>query len=65
MLAFQRIEAWEREQIDIATHFAGGSIFRNDPKRAKQPQARSEGIEAEISAALERREELEQRSRAL
>ncbi len=61
----RRIEALEREQIDIAAHFADGSIFRIDPKRAKHLQARSEEIEAEVMAALERWEELERRSTAL
>jgi len=61
----KRIEALEREQADIAAHFADGSIFRSDPKRAKQLQARSEEIEAEIPAVLERWEELERRSTAL
>ena len=58
----KRIEALEREQSEIAAHFADGSIFRNDPKRAKQLQARSEEIEAEVLAAMERWEALEQRS---
>ncbi len=57
----RRIEALEREQADIAAHFADGSIFRSDPKRARQLQARSEEIEAEVSAALTRWEELESR----
>ncbi len=58
-----RIEALESEQSEIAAHFADGSIFRDDPKRARQLQARSEEIEAEVMAALERWEELEQRAR--
>jgi ATP-binding cassette subfamily F protein uup len=61
----KRIEALEREQSDIAAHFADGSIFSSDPKRAKQLQARNEEIEVEIAAALERWEELERRSSAL
>ncbi|MDP4029229.1 MAG: ATP-binding cassette domain-containing protein [Gallionella sp.] len=61
----RRIEALEREQIDIAAHFADGSIFRSDPKRAKQLQARSEEVEAAIATAMQRWEELEQRSLAL
>jgi len=55
------IEALEREQADIAAHFADGSIFRSDPKRARQLQARSEEIKAEVSAALERWEVLEEK----
>ncbi|MCK9201834.1 MAG: ATP-binding cassette domain-containing protein [Gallionella sp.] len=58
----KRIEALEQEQIEITAHFADGSIFRNDPKRAKQLQARSEEIEAQVLAAMARWEELEQRS---
>ena len=58
----KRIEALEREQGEIAAHFADGSIFRTDPKRAKQLQARSEEIEAEVLAAMARWEELEQKA---
>src|SRR3989338_7262025 len=36
----KRIEVLEREQVDIAAHFADGSIFRTDPKRAAPPPAR-------------------------
>ncbi|HET7833593.1 MAG TPA: ATP-binding cassette domain-containing protein [Gallionella sp.] len=57
----QRIEALEREQIDITAHLADGSLYRTDNKRARQLQQRSEEIEAEILAAMERWEELEQR----
>ncbi len=60
-----RIEALEREQGDIAAHFADGGLFRSDPKRARQLQARSEEIDMELSAALERWEELERRSRSV
>jgi len=60
----KHIEVLEREQSDIATHLANGTIYRNDPKRAKQLQMRSEEIEAAVAAALERWEELEQRSLA-
>ncbi|OGS93670.1 MAG: ABC transporter ATP-binding protein [Gallionellales bacterium GWA2_59_43] len=58
----KRIEALEREQIDIAAPLADGAIYRSDPKRAKQLQARGEEIEAEIAAALERWEMLEKKS---
>jgi len=58
----KRIEALEREQIDIAAHLADGTLYRNDPKRAKQLQARSEEVEAEIAMALERWETLENKS---
>jgi ATP-binding cassette subfamily F protein uup len=58
----KRIEALEQEQIEITAHFADGSLFRNDPKRAKQLQARSEEIEAQVLEAMARWEELEQRA---
>jgi ATP-binding cassette subfamily F protein uup len=58
----KRIEALEQEQIEITAHFADGSLFRTDPKRARQLQARSEEIEAEVLEAMARWEELEQRS---
>jgi ATP-binding cassette subfamily F protein uup len=58
----KHIEALEREQSDIAAHLADGMIYRTDAKRAKQLQTRSEEIDAAVAAALERWEELEQRS---
>jgi ATP-binding cassette subfamily F protein uup len=61
----KRIEVLEREQIDIAAHLADGTLYRSDVKRAKQLQARSEEIGAEIAAAMQRWEELEQRSLAM
>jgi ATP-binding cassette subfamily F protein uup len=57
----KRIEALEREQSEIAVHLADGAIYRNDAKRAKQLQSRSEEIETEVLAAMTRWEELEQR----
>jgi ATP-binding cassette subfamily F protein uup len=57
----KRIEALEREQIDITAHLADGTIYRTDTKRAKQLQTRNEEIEAELLAAMERWEELEKR----
>ncbi len=57
----KRIEVLEREQGDIAAHLADGTIFRNDAKRAKQLQMRNEEIDAEVSAAMARWEELEKR----
>ncbi|MHB0926338.1 MAG: ATP-binding cassette domain-containing protein, partial [Gallionellaceae bacterium] len=61
----KRIEVLEREQIDIAAHLADGTLYRSDVKRAKQLQARSEEIGAEIAEAMQRWEELEQRSLAM
>ncbi|MFZ5524109.1 MAG: ribosomal protection-like ABC-F family protein [Pseudomonadota bacterium] len=57
----KHIEALEREQSEIAAHLADGVIYRNDAKRAKQLQTRSEEIEAEVLAAMTRWEELEKR----
>jgi ABC transport system ATP-binding/permease protein len=59
----KRIEVLEREQSEIATHLADGAIYRNDAKRAKQLQARSEEIEAEVLAAMARWEALEKQSK--
>ncbi len=61
----ERIAALEQEQSEIAAHFADGSLFRDDPKRARQLQARSEEIEAAVMVALERWEVLEQRAKQL
>jgi len=58
----KRIEVLEREQSEIAAHFADGMIYRNDPKRAKQLKIRSEEIESEMESVLVRWEELERRS---
>ncbi|MGC2167423.1 MAG: ATP-binding cassette domain-containing protein [Gallionella sp.] len=56
-----RIETMEREQSDIAVQLADGTIYRNDTQRAKQLQARSETIDAELLHAMSRWEELETR----
>jgi len=58
-----RIEALEKEQIDLAAHLADGTIFRTDAKRAKQLQTRSEAIDAEVLTAMTRWEELDKRSK--
>jgi ATP-binding cassette subfamily F protein uup len=55
----KRIEALEREQLEIAAHLADGTLFRKDTKRAKQLQMRNEEIEAEMATAMKRWEELE------
>jgi ATP-binding cassette subfamily F protein uup len=57
----KRIEALEREQSDIAAQLADGTMYRSDAGRARQLQTRSEEIDAEISAAMARWEELEGR----
>ncbi|MGB8078276.1 MAG: ABC transporter C-terminal domain-containing protein, partial [Gallionella sp.] len=51
--------ALEREQSDIAAQLADGTIYRSDAKRAKQLKIRNEEIDAEISAAMARWEQLE------
>ncbi len=56
-----RIEALEKEQIDIAAHLADGAIFRNDARRAKQLQSRSDEIEETLLNLMERWETLEKR----
>jgi ATP-binding cassette subfamily F protein uup len=55
----KQIAALEQEQIDIAAHLADGTLFRNDVKRAKQLQARSEEIDGVLLGLMERWEELE------
>jgi ATP-binding cassette subfamily F protein uup len=57
----KRIEALEREQGDIATHLADGTIYRDDVQRARKLQARNDEIEAELLEATARWEELEKR----
>ena len=57
-----QIELLEKEQIDIAAQLADGAIYRTDPKRAKQLQARNEEIEAQLSAAMTRWETLEKKA---
>jgi ATP-binding cassette subfamily F protein uup len=55
----KQIADLEQEQIDIAAHLADGTLFRNDVKRAKQLQARSEEIDGVLLGLMERGEELE------
>ncbi|MEO8332138.1 MAG: ATP-binding cassette domain-containing protein [Gallionella sp.] len=57
----KRIEALEREQVDISALLADGAIYRTDTKRAKQLQTRSEEIDAEVLTVMSRWEELEKR----
>jgi ATP-binding cassette subfamily F protein uup len=60
----KQIEALEQEQIEIATHLADGTIFRNDIKRAQQLQARSEAIDALVLTLMTRWEALEMKANA-
>ena len=48
------IEALEQEQKAIQAELADGAVYREDPARAQQLAVRSEGIEDELMAALER-----------
>jgi ATP-binding cassette subfamily F protein uup len=48
------IEALEREQKTIQAELARGAVYRDDPGRAQQLAVRSEQIEGELMAALER-----------
>ncbi|MGB8516487.1 MAG: ATP-binding cassette domain-containing protein, partial [Gallionella sp.] len=57
----KQIEALEQEQIEIATHLADGTIFRNDIKRAQQLQARSELIDAQVLELMAKWEALEKK----
>ena len=57
-----QIELLEKEQIDITAQLADGAIYRTDPKRAKQLQARNEEIEAQLSATMTRWETLEKKA---
>jgi ATP-binding cassette subfamily F protein uup len=59
----RQIEAFEQEQIEIATHLADGKIFRSDVKRAQQLQARSEEIDAQVLVLMARWEALEKKAR--
>jgi ATP-binding cassette subfamily F protein uup len=55
-----RIDALEQEQKAIQGELAAGAIYREDPARAAQLAQRSEQIEEELMAALERWEALGQ-----
>ncbi len=59
-----QIELLEKEQIDIAAHLADGTLYRIDPKRAKQLQARNEEIEAQLSVTMTRWEVLGKKANA-
>lgn len=54
------IEALEQEQKSIQSELSAGAVYRNDPGRAQQLAVRSEQIEGELMAALERWEALGQ-----
>jgi ABC transport system ATP-binding/permease protein len=48
------IDALEQEQKAIQAELASGAVYRDDPGRAQQLAVRSEQIEADLMAALER-----------
>jgi ATP-binding cassette subfamily F protein uup len=48
------IDALEQEQKAIQAELAAGAVYRDDPQRALQLAQRSEQIEDELMAALER-----------
>jgi len=54
-----KIEALEKEQAGITAQLADGTIYRNDPKRAKESNRRIVDIEKELERMLRRWEELE------
>jgi ATP-binding cassette subfamily F protein uup len=54
-----RIEALEREQADIGRRLAEGAIYRDAPEEARRLSQRHAAIEDELSACLQRWEELE------
>jgi ATP-binding cassette subfamily F protein uup len=53
-----RIEALEAEQAAIAAELAGAEVYTREPQRVPALQARHDGIEQELLAALERWEAL-------
>jgi len=55
-----RIDALEQEQKAIQAELSAGAVYRDDPARAAQLAQRSEQIEEELMAALERWEALGQ-----
>ncbi|GAB2182426.1 ATP-binding cassette domain-containing protein [Denitratisoma sp. agr-D3] len=57
-----RIAALEAEQQTIGERLADGSVYRDAPAEAKALGERSQALEAELLAALERWEQLEQRA---
>ena len=54
-----RIQALEKEQGDITAMLADAALYRDQPARVKQLQARFAAIEEELMQALPRWEELE------
>ncbi|HEU0187740.1 MAG TPA: ATP-binding cassette domain-containing protein, partial [Gallionellaceae bacterium] len=54
-----KIEALEREQVEVGSILAAGKIYRDDPKQAQQLQARANAIDEALLALMERWEALE------
>ena len=57
----QRIEMLEEEQGKIATELGSGSLYRDNPQKAKQLQERTAAIEEELMQLMKRWEALESR----
>ena len=57
-----RIDALEKEQMQISETLAGTQIYQKDPQQVATLQARYTEIETELERALERWEELDQRA---
>jgi ATP-binding cassette subfamily F protein uup len=57
-----RIEALEREQADIGGRLADGAIYRDAPEEARRLSQRHAAIDDELSACLQRWEDLEKQS---
>jgi len=58
----KRIEVLEQEQEEIVAALGTGTLYRDDPQRAKQLQERATTIEEELLQLMERWEELESRA---
>ncbi|MSQ50598.1 MAG: ATP-binding cassette domain-containing protein [Betaproteobacteria bacterium] len=56
-----KVEDLEKEQAAIAASLADGSLYRDDPKRARAMTQRHAAIEVELDAALARMVRLESR----
>ena len=54
-----KVETLEKEQAGIAAALGDGSVYRDDPARAKAMNERVAAIELELEKALERWAELE------
>ena len=60
-----QIEALEAEQADVAARLADPALYKGDPERLKQLQARHAEIEQTVAAAMMRWDALEQKQARL